>query len=333
MVLFQPEFTNSGINITLKILGSAFEKNLRNVNEEYWLPSDITNLRDAFVEIADHFKIIPDKSQRSIRALFPFGEINRTDFTGGKKELRFPSKPRNQTGLDYLADVFKKFPPTFGIEREAAFARFNPFGNDREGTFEIIPASRREIRRIYRWNGVDSRIFSFTPKLLPFKRDNYKQGDQISYTDSETKENVREVSDVAAGESINRKYGAETTTEIAKARAEVEQNVLFSNIYTAELPVLSDINILPHDLVQVDIYNKLSGRLESSNVFGVYGITHRLVNGQLETNLLLANAEYKPIIDNISKGVKAITINLEDIEFGKYIESLKDAISEFIPKF
>ncbi len=322
---FEPEFTNSGIDITTKIYGSAFEKNLQTVNEVYSLPAKVIDLLTAFETIADKF---------NIELRFPYGKPNETDFVNGLNELKIPEKPANMTGLDYMAWVFTKYPPTFGKDKEAAFARFNPFSNKGEGSFEIIPMNKRKVRRIYSWNGLDSRIISFKPKLLPFKRDNYKNSPQINYTDSESKENKRNVSNTGSGKELGREYTAETTEEVAKARANVKQAVLFSNIFTAELEIIGDINILPHDLVQIDIYNKLTGKLEMANVYAPYVVNHKIINGQLHTILQLAQSNFKAIEASISKErLTAQAINFGDIEYGNFINSLKDTLASFLPKF
>ena len=104
------------------------------------------------------------------------------------------------TGLDYLASIYRDYPPTIG--GSPTFARFNPFagGNNSEGVFEILPDNESRIKRIYRYNGTDSQVLSFSPNINPFKLDKGTEGIQFSSVDG-----VEKIRDFATDKFLNTK--------------------------------------------------------------------------------------------------------------------------------
>lgn len=327
---FKPTFSEEGIEITLTILGVSLQKVLQYVNQTFSIDASINNLKDAYQHIANFFNIDIRTVGSSVGTL----ELDPTPFRGkdgSKEQLTLPTKKSGQTGLDYLAEIYEKYPPTIG--GKATYARFNPFakGNNGEGVFEILPdTGTSRIKRVYRYSGTDSRVLSFSPNLTPFKLDKGTEAVQLSSVDNEGKER-----NIVASENLN-------TNDIAKIQVGQKdprvlenqikhiENSLLENIFTAELRVIGDINIFRGDVVQVELYNKLNGSLIMSHAYFVLKVNHSLEDGQIVTTLSLTKSEYNALLSEIKKTIVPDLLTLEDELKDKALsewQKLKDTLN------
>lgn len=286
---FEPNFTENGIELSLTTYNLALQKSLKTVNTTYQINSSITNLRDAYLDIANFFNI-----KISSPAGSSLDDVDLTDFRGEKKELTLPPKRAGITGLDYLADIYAKFPVTIG--GNPTFIRFNADTEDGWGSFEILPyVNSSVIKRIYRWNGDDSKIISFTPVISPFKLDKLTESTKVSYVDYEEKKSKFNITEKLGGDDIYPKVVGNQTEDTLKNLANQTQANYLKNILTASMKILCDPQIFVGTIVQVELYKKVDGALIVSFTGQVLKVRHYLEEAVLYTDLELARTDIEAL--------------------------------------
>lgn len=355
---YTPEFTNEGMKVSLELYSSILTANLKmpyKVNERYNYKGDKNTMLSIIKEIAKEFDIAIN---------FPKGEPIDYNFTDDKELKKIIGKEAGQTGLDYIVKLLKQYPMYYsdvGPALNTSTIRFNPLATPENislsdqgtlqiakmmGCLEIIPTdsltngASPAIRRVYSWNGDDSRIVSFEITIRPFIKDLNPVGTQVTSVDIQNK-TITKTSDASGTASNSTNTDSQkvvvteaTSKEVAQARAASEQKALFQQMFRGKLKTFLDFNIFNNDLLQINIYSRLTGMLVVSKMMKPYTVTHAMEEGQLYTTFdLLDVADAKAIAD-VTRGYESATVGtLKDLDKANFYTDLQNAIGNFLPKF
>ena len=287
--LFSPTFSENGVSIELQVFQLSLEKVLNHVNRTYQVPDNITNLRDAYLDIASTFNI--DISSPRGKDLV---DVDTTDFTEGDRKLKLPPKKAGVSGLDYLAEIYRVYPVTIG--GAATYVRFNSLGRNGGGYFEILSdRNLGKIKRVYRYNGDDSRIISFNLELNAFKIDlNSESFSYLSY-DNKLGKTASQFSTRFESNDPKSSPLFLASSVIANRIVKVESNYL-KDLTRGNMVILCDPNIFICDYVQVEMYKKLDGKLLLSIVVLVTGVRHYIEDGRLYTSIDFSRSDIGPVL-------------------------------------
>ena len=285
---FIPTFTEAGIEVTIICQSIALEKVLKTVNNTYAPPAGTKTVQDLLRTVAADFSInlVIDGSMDEV-------------LISDSRDLKADPKTVAETGIDYLARLYAKYSPR--INGRPTFARFNPFSQQGEGSFEIKPEGNSFIKRVYRYNGIDSKIVEFTPSVENFSLEKKLQSVQVSSINDQTKETDLDATPNLGTDDIEKKRINNATPDLLKSIALNIQNSYFKKINRAVIKVIGDVSIFRGDLVQVEVYNKLNGALIMASTWWITGLEHSLDSGMIYTTMELVPSDVSPIIARLQE--------------------------------
>ena len=314
---FEPTFSKQGVEVEITCYSLALEKVLQTVYGTYAPPASVKTVSDLFIQTAKDFSI----------NLSVDGQLDEVVITDSKGLIP-DSKESGETGMDYLARLYKRYAPK--INGKPTFARFNPFSGKGEGSFEIKPDGSQFIKRVYRYNGIDSRIIEFTPVITPIVTDKNTQGTQLSSVNMLTKERSIESTKKLNSTDVFKSEVNNSNSSVLASIASNLENSYFKQILTATIKIIADVSVFRGDLVQVEVYNKLNGTLIMANTYFVLGLEHSMEDGLLYTKMELSVAFIKPIISKLEQISNIESIAQEDEKQEDALKSIGDAFSKLI---
>lgn len=338
----EPEFTNEGLK--LKFTASTYDVNkfLFFKNETWLVPDTVKNYRDLFRVIITEFGINIE-TINSTGSISGVDAIDATEFKNDKTDTKLPVKEAGETIADYLNKMQMSYPIL--IDNSPVFVRVKmDTTNKFSGSYQLISTNYNsdtsKIKKVYSFNGKDSKILSFIPKIETSRYVDMINTVNFMVFNPEEKSFEKIVSlenEKLANINNNNILKISNHDNIQSARASlINKNYnMLNNIFEAELKIIADTNLMIGEIITVKVFNKSNGNYIMENNYRIKHIVHYLESGILITNMSLAIVKDKRITTfaESRRNIKADPSLLFLDYLSKSLKSLTDSFGDAIKGF